>query len=111
MKYMLILWDSVTYWDEKGEEEQAADVEEHIGFSRWLREQGMFVAGEGLLGPATATTVRKQGGETVISDGPYLDLNETLGGFYVIDVPNLETALEVAGRCPVSALELRPVWE
>lgn len=109
MRYMLMAWDPVTYWDETDDADQMADIEVYGAFARWLREQGMLVAAEGLRAPSTATTVRKQGDDIVISDGPYLELNETLGGFYLIDVPDLDAALEVARRCPSTTIELRPV--
>jgi len=77
-----------------------------------IHESGIFVAGAGLMPPATATTVRLRGGSTEVQDGPFADVKEQLGGVFVVDVPDLDTALEWAARCPSAAtgsVEVRPV--
>ena len=70
-----------------------------------------MAGGKGLEPPSTATTVRFRGGERTVQDGPYADTKEQLGGFFIIDVPDLDTALEWAARCPAitgGAVEVRP---
>lgn len=76
-----------------------------------LKEAGVFVTGAGLQPPATATTLRRAKGELVIHDGPLADTKELLGGFFVIDVPDLDAALQWAARFPDRpgiVVEVRP---
>jgi hypothetical protein len=76
-----------------------------------LREAGVMVGGAGLQPPAAATTVRQRDGRRDVQDGPYAEVKEQLGGYYVIDVPDLDRALEWAARCPAAAsgaVEVRP---
>jgi hypothetical protein len=63
-----------------------------------LKEAGVLVARAGLQGPGTATTLRREGGKRLVQDGPYAETKEQLAGFFVIDVPDLDTALEWAAR-------------
>ncbi len=76
-----------------------------------LRAAGVFAAGGGLQEPATATTLRFQGNERIVQDGPYADTKEQIGGFVVLDVPDLDVALDWAARAPRApgrVLEIRP---
>ena len=77
-----------------------------------IHESGIFLSGAGLQSPETATTVRVRGGSTDVQDGPCADGKEHRGGVCVIEVPDLDTALEWAARCPSAAtgsVEVRPV--
>jgi hypothetical protein len=77
-----------------------------------LQEAGVHVAGDALHDVDTATTVRVRDGETQITDGPFAETKEFLGGYYVIDVPDLDTALQHAARIPSvdrGSVEVRPV--
>jgi hypothetical protein len=72
----------------------------------------VMVAGDGLEGVDTATTVRERDGETVFTDGPFAETKEILGGYYLIDVPDLDAALKWAARVPnvsFGSVEVRPV--
>lgn len=76
-----------------------------------LREAGVFVTGAGLQPPATATTLRRTRGELAIQDGPIAETREMLGGFFVVDVPDLDTAVQWAARFPDHhgvVVEVRP---
>ncbi len=86
-------------------------------FGTWMKyfqtlgEAGIMRGGSGLLPPDTATTVRLRQGQRLVEDGPYADTKEQLGGFYMIEVPDLDTALDWAAKCPAAAtgaLEIRP---
>lgn len=80
-------------------------------YSKALRDAGVFVAGAGLEPPTTATTLRIEQGKRVVQDGPFADTKEQLGGFYVINVPDLDTALDWAARGPFHSghrVEVRP---
>jgi hypothetical protein len=77
-----------------------------------LREAGVIVSGNGLLPPHTGTQVQVRGGKRLIHDGPYADTKEHLGGYFIIEVPGLDQALEWAARSPnvsVGTTEVRPV--
>ena len=77
-----------------------------------LTESGALVAAAGLLPPATATTVRVRDGKRLVQDGPFADTKEQLAGYFVIDVPDLDAALEWAQRCPsagYASVEVRPL--
>ena len=112
MQYMLMI---------VGDEELAAKahVEDmrnlmgaFIAYTRAMKEAGVMIAGDPLQPINTATTVRVRDGKTQVLDGPFAESKEQLGGYYVIDVPDLDTALEWAARCPgaaYGAIEVRPV--
>lgn len=77
-----------------------------------LRNAGILVKGAGLQPPHTATTVRVRDGQLQVQDGPYAETKELLGGLLIIDVPNLDAALEWAARCPAASygvVEVRPL--
>ncbi len=76
-----------------------------------INEAGVAVGGSGLQLPEMATTLRIRGGQRQVQDGPFADTKEQLGGFFTLEVPDLDTALLWAARCPaagVGAIELRP---
>lgn len=82
------------------------------GYIAALREAGVIVNGDGLHPPATATTVRVRDGRRDVQDGPIADVKEQLGGYFVVDVADLDAALDWAARAPSAAsgaVEVRPV--
>lgn len=77
-----------------------------------INEAGIVVGGNGLQPAMTATTVRVRDGKRMVQDGPYADTKEQLGGYFIIDVPDLDTAINWASQAPsalVAAVEVRPV--
>jgi hypothetical protein len=87
-----------------------------VDYDKAVADAGIRVAGDALHGPTTATTVRGTGsGSAETTDGPFAETREILGGYYVLDVPDLDSALDWARRCPAPALggavEVRPVVE
>lgn len=81
-------------------------------YAQALSESGVMIAATGLQPTRTATTVRVQDGHRSVQDGPFADTKEQLGGIYIIDVPDLDTALEWAARNPAASLagvEVRPI--
>jgi len=93
---------------------QAAESEAYRAFTDDVTERGFMRAGDALEPTATATTVRVREGRTLISDGPFAETKEALGGYYLVDCPDLDTAIELAARIPGAArgsIEIRPVWE
>lgn len=83
-----------------------------MGYIEALRAAGVNTGGAGLQPPRTATVLRLKDGQRLVQDGPYADTKEQIGGFILLEVPDLEAALDWAARCPAAAagsLELRPV--
>lgn len=112
MKYMLLIWaGNDTEWDSLSEDEQNAIHQEYFAIS----EDPGTVGGDQLQPSATATTVRVQNGNTVTTDGPFLETKEELGGYYLFEADDLDAALEVAAKIPAArrggAIEVRPVVE
>lgn len=113
MRYMLILVGPDYDFSQVSEEQLAADLDVHGDFTRMLQERGIPFFGEALQDSTTATTLRlDEDGEMLVSDGPFVDLKEQIGGFYVIDVEDIDQAMEIAWQCPTTGgIEIRPVWE
>lgn len=83
-----------------------------MAYAQAIRESGVSVGGNGLELPGSATTLRLRDGQRMVQDGPYADSKELLGGYFVLDVPGVDVALDWAARCPAAAkgtIELRPV--
>jgi len=112
MKYMLILAADPEAW--AGNEQVDDGVIDDWGlYTRALADAGILVAGHGLHGTETATTVRVRAGERVLTDGPYVESKEHLIGYYVIEADNLDIALEWAARVPnarIGSVEVRPIF-
>jgi hypothetical protein len=113
MEYMLVFSESAADFAKR---EDPAAAPAYWGawaaYCKTVAESGIMVSGAGLQSPETATTVRIRDGKRTLHDGPYPEAKEMLGGFFVIDVPDLETALEWAARSPSSSYgstEVRPV--
>jgi hypothetical protein len=109
-KYMLLMYHPP-------EGPPAADMagqhQQWTAFDKELKDDGVFVSNHGLKGAEAATTVRVRAGETQITDGPFAETKEILAGYFVVDVSDLDTALEYAGRMPnvtYGSVEVRPVW-
>ena len=108
MQYLLLL----TYAPESLADTEAPRPEDWTAYTLALQEAGIMVDGAGLQGVDVATTVRVRAGERLLTDGPFADTKEHLVGFYVIDVPDLDTALEWAAKVPnvrIGSVEVRPV--
>jgi hypothetical protein len=98
MRYLLLIYGSDEDWTELPESETAPVIAEHISFGTDLRKVGAYVASEALQPSSTATTVRVSNGKPLVTDGPYIEAKEQIGGFYLIDVENLDEALKWATR-------------
>ncbi|MDH2426067.1 YciI family protein [Sphaerisporangium sp. TRM90804] len=98
MKYMLLI--NAGAIDDNGGASECT-VEDWTAYDKEMRDAGIYVSGESLADLVTATTVRVgQDGRRTVTDGPFAETREVLGGFYVIDVPNLDVALDWAARNP-----------
>ncbi|MFV0407646.1 MAG: YciI family protein [Propioniciclava sp.] len=111
MKYMLLL-ASGSEGPQPGSPEEAAEMGEWFAYDELLKEAGVFVEGEALMPVDTATTVRVRDGKTLVTDGPFAEAKEVIGGYYVLEVPDLDAAIEYAAKAPNAGYgsnELRPV--
>lgn len=113
MKYAIIVYETAA---EQAAREDPARVgaywASYTAYSNALGEAGVAAGGAGLQAPSTATTIRLRGGHRQVQDGPFADTKELLGGFFVIDVADLDAAMEWASRCPsaaTGAVEVRPL--
>ncbi|AAK22377.1 YciI family protein [Caulobacter vibrioides] len=112
MQYALLLYENEAVYAEEGAMSLEAIIAAHNAFAADLAQQGVLRGGQGLKSSDTATTLRKSRGAETLHDGPYAEAREQLGGFYVIDVPDLDAALAIAKRIPFAgdgAVEVRPI--
>jgi hypothetical protein len=112
MKFMLVLWGDEGQWEDMTEEEGAAEMAAWEDYSAQLIAAGAMVSGEGLQPSATSKTLRFENGERVVTDGPYAETKEQLGGFYVIECASMDEALDWAAKLPSAdrgSTEVRPV--
>jgi hypothetical protein len=110
-KYMFLLYTAPEIREDPA---ARADFDRWAGYGAALREAGVHVAENPLQGRETATTVRVRDDETLISDGPFAETKEMLGGYYLVDLPSREAAIEWAARvpnAPYGSVEIRPVME
>jgi hypothetical protein len=113
VRYVLLI-----YGEEPAEAPSQETMDRIMGewwaYEKEIADAGVKVAGEALQGIPTATTVRVANGERTVTDGPFAETREVLGGFYLFDVPDLDAALDWAARCPgarYGSIEVRPVME
>jgi hypothetical protein len=113
MQYMLLIYnDESQSAPPSTPEEGRAMLEPWNEYTQWLTDEGLIKAGDALQPTATATSVRVQNGDAVVTDGPVAETKEQLGGSYVIEADGLDRALEAAKRCPGAkwgTIEVRPV--
>ena len=114
MRYMLLLYSAEDAGPTPGSDEHNAEMQAWFAFTNELTEAGAMISGEPLEGSGTATSVQIRDGETITTDGPFAETKEVLGGFYMIDVPDLDAAREWAAKIPLApygTVEIRPVME
>jgi hypothetical protein len=114
MKYMLLIYADPEQGPAEGTPEANAEFQQWFAYTEELSKAGAQLAGEALQPPMTTTTVQVRDGERVVTDGPFADTKEWLGGFYLIDVPDLDAALDYAAKMPninYGTVEVRPVQE
>ena len=113
MQYLLMLYSNEANWPKlsKGEMDQMNAA--YGAFTEALRKADALRGADRLQPTSTATTVRVVGGKSQVLDGPYADTKEQLGGYYLIEAPDLDAALTWAARCPGAShgtVEVRPIW-
>ena len=112
MQYLAIIYNDESLYANATPEDIGAIFAAHGKFGEDTRAAGVFVGGEGLQGTNTATTVRVRDGERLLTDGPYAETKEQIGGYYVLDCKDLDDALNWAAQIPEAqygSIEVRPV--
>ena len=117
MRYALLIADAETATpspEPPSPEEMGQVMADYNAYTQMLRDRGAYLGGEALQPNTTATTVRIKDGETITTDGPFMEAKEAIGGFYLVEARDLDEALELAAACPgarFGAIEVRPIWE
>jgi hypothetical protein len=114
MKYLLTIYVDESRYATMTPEESAQLMSGYGAFGREAQEAGVLLGGEGLQPTATATTVRVRDGETLLTDGPFAETREQLGGYYLLDCADLDEANRWAAKLPDAAsgaVEVRPVMD
>jgi hypothetical protein len=113
MQYLLLIYNSEAGMLAAPPEATTKMTAAYAAYAEAMGKAGVVLGGARLRPTSEATTVRVKDGKTQVLDGPYADTKEQLGGYYLIDVPDLDAALSWAARCPSAAngtLEVRPIW-
>jgi len=114
MQYLLLLYSNEHGWDSLTPEQQQQGAAAYKAYTEALQKSGALKGSNRLQPTSTATTVRNENGKAQVLDGPYADSKEQLGGYYLIEAPDLDAAIAWANRCPGAShgtIEVRPVWE
>jgi len=113
MQYVLLIYGDERAAESVPREQMTEIVNAYMAYTQALRDAKVLVASNRLKPTSAATTVRTVDGQTKVLDGPFAETKEQLGGYYLIDVPDLDAALSWAKRCPAArygTVEVRPIW-
>jgi hypothetical protein len=112
MQYLLLIYGVESHWDTLAEAEKQNIYREYMALSDDLRKTGKYINGNELQPISTATTVRVRNGKRNVTDGPFAETKEQLGGYYLVEARDLDEAIELAARIPSvrwGAIEVRPI--
>jgi hypothetical protein len=113
MKYMLLIYGNEAGMLSASKETVSQMMAAYTAYTEAMKKAGVHVGSDRLRPTSSASAVRVTGGKTQVLDGPYAETKEQLGGYYMIEVPDLDAALSWAARCPGAAhgtIEVRPLW-
>ena len=114
MKYLLLIYGEEHALDSASEADRRTMYEEYGRFAHELEERNAMLGGDELARSSSATTVRVRDGQTLTTDGPFAETKEQLGGYFAVEAPDLDTAIELAAKIPgarTGSIEVRPVVE
>ena len=114
MKYMLLICDDEKAWGTLSEAERQRIYGEYGQFGQQIKDTGNYLAGAQLQPTSTATSVRVRDGKRLVTDGPFAETREQLGGYYLVEARDLDEAIRIAEQIPgarVGTVEIRPVME
>jgi hypothetical protein len=112
MKYLLLIYENEAAFTNLSQAEQGKIFGEYMEYSKRIRKDGNYIAGQALEPVATATTVRVKDGKTLTTDGPFAETREQLGGFYMVEAKDLDEAISLATGIPAvrtGCIEVRPI--
>jgi hypothetical protein len=113
MQYLLLIYGNEKAMLSASKEAGSQMMAAYGAYTEAMKKAGAYVGGNRLQPTSTATTVRAPDGKSKVLDGPYAETKEQLGGYYLIEAPDLDAALSWAARCPGAAhgaIEVRPLW-
>lgn len=113
MQYLLALYLDESGWDRMTPEQQQQGSAAYGAYTEALQSAGALINSNRLRPSASATTLRTASGKAQVLDGPFIESKEQLAGYYLIDVPDLDAAMQWAGRCPAvqhGVVEVRAIW-
>jgi len=114
VNYMLLIYDDPAFYSTATEAQIGTEMGEYFAFTQRLVDSGEMVAGDPLQGVDTATTVTVRDGARVVTDGPFAETKEVLGGYYIVNVASLDRAQELAAQIPAvrhGKVEVRPIMD
>ena len=114
MQYLLMIYSAEGTGPQPGTPEFGDYMKDYFSFNSDMKDRGVFLAGQPLEPVSTATTVRVRDGKSTLSDGPFAETKEVLGGYYLLDCKDLEEALECAAKIPTAthgSIEVRPIMD
>jgi len=113
MRYLLMIHTDEKAMEAARKEDAGKIMAAYGAYTAAMKEAGVYVGGERLHPSATATVVRVKDGKNQVLNGPYAEIKEQLGGYYLIEAADLDAAIAWAARCPgaaTGAVEVRPIW-
>jgi hypothetical protein len=113
MQYILMAYVNEAGWTKLTKSEQEQGMAAYVAYTEALTKAGILTGSSRLQPSSAATTVRMANGKSQVVDGPYADSKEQLGGYFILDVANLDAAISWASRCPAAShgvVEVRPLW-
>src|ERR1700744_1112193 len=113
MQYLLMIYQSEAEYGKMDAATNQKMVEEYGVFTQSIIQSGNFKGADRLQPTSTATTVRVRDGKTLTTDGPFAETREQLGGYYMVEAKDLDTAIGIAARIPSArdgSIEVRPIW-
>ncbi len=112
MQYLCLIYEAEALESSRSDEENGQIFQAYMSFTEEVRENGKLVAGDALMPTDTATTVRVRDGEMLVTDGPFAETKEQLGGYYLLECDNLDDAIAMAAKIPSAkygSIEIRPI--
>lgn len=114
MQYLITIYSNEAGFNSMTPEQKAGGLAAYMAYTQALQTAGVYVGSNRLRPVSTATTLRNTNGKIQVLDGPFIESKEQLGGYYLIDVPNLDAALSWAAKCPAvnhGVVEVRAIWD
>ena len=114
MEYLLLIHEDEKQMQGVTPEQMRGQSAAYGAYMKAMADAGVMEGGQRLHPSSTATTIRVKNGKTSVVNGPYVEIKEQLGGYFLIDTPDLDFAISRAARCPgaqYGAMEVRPIWQ